>query len=46
MMLFRMVEILFELFVRNSNEKLRRTTVISFSSQNNRIIVILIVSEQ
>jgi hypothetical protein len=46
MMLFRMVEILFELFVRNSNGKLRRTTVISFSSQNNRIIVILIISEQ
>jgi hypothetical protein len=46
MMLFRMVEILFGLFVENSNEEWRRTAVISFSPQNNIIAVILIVSEQ
>jgi hypothetical protein len=41
-----MVEILFELFVENSNEELRRTTIILLSSQNNRILTILTVSEQ
>jgi hypothetical protein len=40
-----MVEILFGLFVGNSNEELRRTTVIPSSSQNTRIIVILTVPE-
>jgi hypothetical protein len=43
MMLFRMVKILFELFVRNNNGELRRTTAISFSPQNNIIVVILTV---
>jgi hypothetical protein len=41
-----MVEILFELFVENSNGELRKTVVILFSSQNSRIIIILAVSEQ
>jgi hypothetical protein len=34
-MLFRMVEILFGLFVENSNGELRRTTTIPSSPQNN-----------
>jgi hypothetical protein len=38
-----MVEILFELFVGNSNGELRITTVISSSPQNNIIAVILTV---
>jgi hypothetical protein len=46
MMLFRMVEILFGLFVENSNEELRRTSAILFSSQNSKITVILTISEQ
>jgi hypothetical protein len=41
-----MVEILFGLFVGNSNGELRRTTVISSSPQNSRIAVILTVPEQ
>jgi hypothetical protein len=41
-----MVEILFGLFVGNSNEELRRTVIISSSPQNSRITVILIVLEQ
>jgi hypothetical protein len=45
-MLFRMVEILFELFVGNSNGELRRTTTILSSPQNNRITTILTISEQ
>jgi hypothetical protein len=45
-MIFRMIEMLFELFVYNSNEELRRITVISSPSQNSRIIAILTVSEQ
>jgi hypothetical protein len=45
-MLFRMIEILFGLFVGNSNGKLRRTAVILSSSQNSRITSILIVPEQ
>jgi hypothetical protein len=46
MILFRMVEILFELFVEKNNGELRRTTVITSSPQNSRIIVILTVPEQ
>jgi hypothetical protein len=46
MMLFWMVEILFGLFVWNSNGELRKTIVILSSPQNNIITVILIVSEQ
>jgi hypothetical protein len=45
-MLFRMIEILFGLFVGNNNEELRRTTAISSSPQNSRITSILIVPEQ
>jgi hypothetical protein len=45
MMLFWMIKILFGLFVGNSNRELRRTTVISFSPQNSRIVVILTVSK-
>jgi hypothetical protein len=45
-MLFRMVEILFGLFVGNSNGVLRRTTIIPSSPQNSKIAVILTVSEQ
>jgi hypothetical protein len=41
-----MVEILFGLFVENSNGELRRTIVISSSPQNNRIAIILTVPEQ
>jgi hypothetical protein len=41
-----MVEILFGLFVGNSNGELRRITVISSSPQNSRITVILTVPEQ
>jgi hypothetical protein len=40
-----MVKILFGLFVGNSNGELKKTTVISFSPQNSKIIAILIVSE-
>jgi hypothetical protein len=43
MMLFRMVKILFGLFVENNNEELRRMIVISSSSYNNRIVVILTI---
>jgi hypothetical protein len=43
-MLFRMVEILFGLFVGNSNGELRRTTTILSSPQNNRITTILTIS--
>jgi hypothetical protein len=46
MILFRMVEILFGLFVENSNEELRKTTIILFSPQNSRIADIFTVSEQ
>jgi hypothetical protein len=45
-MLFQIVEILFGLFVGNSNEELRRTTVISLSSHNSKIVAILTVPEQ
>jgi hypothetical protein len=45
-MLFQMVEILFGLFVGNSNGKLRRTGVISSLLHNSRIVVILTVSKQ
>jgi hypothetical protein len=45
-MLFRMVKILFELFVGNSNGELRRTAVIPSSPQNSRIVAILTVPEQ
>jgi hypothetical protein len=45
-MLFQMVEILFGLFVGNSNEELRRTTVISSSPQNSRIVTISTVLVQ
>jgi hypothetical protein len=41
-----MVEILFGLFVGNNNEELRRTTAISSSPQNNRIVAIFTVLEQ
>jgi hypothetical protein len=41
-----MVEILFRLFVENSNEELRKTTIILSSLHNNKIITILTVSEQ
>jgi 2-C-methyl-D-erythritol 4-phosphate cytidylyltransferase len=41
-----MVEILFKLFIWNSNGELRRTTTISSLSRNSKIDVILIVSEQ
>jgi hypothetical protein len=41
-----MIEILLGLFVENSNEELRRTTIISSSPQNSRITAILIVPEQ
>jgi hypothetical protein len=40
-----MIEILFGLFVENSNGELRRTTTISNSPHNSRIIVILTVPE-
>jgi hypothetical protein len=45
-MLFRMVEILFGLFIWNSNGELRRTTTISSPPWNSRIAVILTISEQ
>jgi hypothetical protein len=45
-MLFRMVEILFGLFVKNNKKELRRTITILSSPHNNKIIVILSVSEQ
>jgi hypothetical protein len=45
MMLFRMIEILFELFVWNSNGELRRITVISSLPWNSKIVTILTVSE-
>jgi hypothetical protein len=45
-MLFRMVEILFGLFVGNNNEELRRTTVIQSSSWNSIIAAILTVLKQ
>jgi hypothetical protein len=41
-----MVEILFGLFVENSNGELRRTTTIPSSPQNNIITIILTISEQ
>jgi hypothetical protein len=40
-----MVEILFGLFVGNSNGELRKTTTISSSSHNSRITIILTVPE-
>jgi hypothetical protein len=46
MMLFQMVEILFGLFVENSNGELRRTTAISSSPHDSRITDILTVPEQ
>jgi hypothetical protein len=46
MILFRMVEILFRLFISNSNRELRRTAAISSPLRNSRKIVILTVSEQ
>jgi hypothetical protein len=46
MMLFRIVEILFRLFVGNNNRELRRTVAISFSPYNSRIVTILTVSKQ
>jgi hypothetical protein len=45
-LLFWMVEILFGLFVENSNGELRRTTIILSLPQNSRITTILTVSEQ
>jgi hypothetical protein len=41
-----MIEILFGLFVENSNGELRRTIVILLSPHNSKIAVILTVSEQ
>jgi hypothetical protein len=41
-----MVEILFGLFIENSNGELRRTLAILSSPQNSRIAAILTVSEQ
>jgi hypothetical protein len=41
-----MVEILFGLFVGNSNGELRRTAAIPSSSQNSKIAVILTIPEQ
>jgi hypothetical protein len=41
-----MVEILFKLFVWNSNGELGRTITILSPSWNSRIVAILIVSEQ
>jgi hypothetical protein len=46
MMLFQMVEILFGLFIENSNGELRRTTAISLSPHNSKIAAILTVSKQ
>jgi hypothetical protein len=46
MMLLRMVEILFGLFVWNSNGELRKTTTISSPPWNSRITNILTISEQ
>jgi hypothetical protein len=45
-MLFRMVGMLFGLFVWNSNRELRRTTAIPSPPQNSRIAAILTVPEQ
>jgi hypothetical protein len=44
-MLFWMIKILFGLFFGNNNGELRRTTTISFSPQNSKIVVILTVSK-
>jgi hypothetical protein len=44
MMLFRMIGILFGLFVGNNNEELRKTTAISSPTRNNRITAILAVT--
>jgi hypothetical protein len=44
--LFRIVEILFELFVENSNGELIRTTTILSPPWNSRITTILTVPEQ
>jgi hypothetical protein len=41
-----MVEILFGLFIGNSNRELRRTVAISSSPQNRKITAILTVPEQ
>jgi hypothetical protein len=40
--LFRMIEILFRLFVENNNKELRRTITILSSPQNNKIAVFLL----
>jgi hypothetical protein len=40
-----MVEILFGLFIGNSNGELRRTTIIPSSPQNNKIAVIFTIPE-
>jgi hypothetical protein len=45
-MLFRMVGMLFGLFVWNSNGELRRTAVIPSPPRNSRIATILTVPEQ
>jgi hypothetical protein len=45
MMLFRMIKILFRLFVWNSNEELRKIAAISSLPRNNRTAVILTISE-
>jgi hypothetical protein len=44
-MLFRLIGMLFGLFVWNSNRELRRTTI-SFLPQNSRIVAILVVPGQ
>jgi hypothetical protein len=46
MILFRMIGMLFGLFIWNSNEELRKTTGIPSLSQNSRTIAILTVPEQ
>jgi hypothetical protein len=46
MIIFHMVEILFGLFVRNSNGELKKIITISSLPQNNRIITIFTVSKQ
>jgi hypothetical protein len=46
MMPFEIVEMLFGLYIWNSNGELRRTTTILSPTQNSRIIVILTVPKQ
>jgi hypothetical protein len=45
-MLFRMVEILFGLFVGNNNEELRRTTVIQSSSWSIIAAILTVLKQQ